>query len=539
MKQSYSSIFLLFCVLLWPVFSWADTPKDTLVYAWSSHVGPLNPHDYGANMMFAQNLVYEPLVNYGSEGKILPGLATAWKLSPDKKTYTFTLRQGVQFSDGTPFTAKAVVDNFDAVFANKKRHDWMELIGRVATYKALDDFTFSLTLHTPYAATLQELTFVRPLRIASSKMVQALQENAKAAVKKEVRPVGTGPWVWQERKKGQYDLFVRNETYWNAKSLPAHGPKKFMVKVIPDAEARAVALETGEIDIIATVMGDHGTAEIQPDAYALFAKDAAYATAQSMPRNTRIIAMNSGGGPLQDIQVRKAIMRAIDRPAILQGVLLGQELPAERLMSVDLPYCNVPLTPYPFDVEEAKKLLEAAGWKTVPNATYRQKDGKKLQLTLKFVAHESLMRAIAQVVQSNLAAIGIDLQLLGEEGVAFIESQRVGNFDLIFANSSGPPYAPYSYLGIMQVPGHPEYQAQRYIAEKSALDTAMKKALSATEEAEAQKYFAEIWRILHEAEIYVPLSFTVDKALYKKDLVEGFVFGPVSYDLDVTQVKKP
>ncbi len=533
MNKIVLSLLFILCLTTQNTHSIAAPSKDTLVYAWSSHVGPLHPHDYGANMMFAQNLVYESLVNYGPEGEILPGLATAWTLSPDKKTYTFTLRQGVLFSDGAAFNAAAVVSNFDAVFANKKRHDWMELIGRIASYKAIDTHTFSLTLHTPYAATLHELTFVRPLRFASPKMVEQLR-----AGKKNVQPIGTGPWVWQERKKGQYDLFVRHKNYWNAKSFLQDGPQKFMVKVIPDAEARAVALETGEIDFIATVMGDHGTAEIQPDAYALFAKDAKYATAQSMPRNTRILVMNAGRGPLQDIRVRKAIMRAIDRAALLQGVLLGQELPAQQLMSADLPYCNVPLAPYPFDVQAARAFLDDAGWVPLQDTFLRAKGNKSLQVTLKFVAHESLMRSMAQVIQSDLAAIGIDVQLVGEEGIAFLESQRSGNFDLIFANSSGPPYAPYSYLGIMQVPGHPEYQAQKHIEEKAALAIAMEKALHATDAAKAQEHFATIWRILHQAEIYVPLSFTVDKALYKKGHVDGVTFGPVSYDLDVARIKK-
>ncbi len=508
--------------------------QDTLVYAWSSHVGPLNPHDYGANMMFAQGLVYEPLVHYGKGGRILPALAKSWTLSPDKKTYTFSLRDDVLFSDGTPFTAQAVVKNFDAVMANKKRHDWMELVGRIASYKALDAHTFALTLHSPYSAALQELTLVRPLRFLSPQVLTAVEKD-----KSKFRPVGTGPWVWQESKKGQYDVFVRNEKWWNKSSFSEKTPMKLIVKVIPDAEARALALETGAIDIMATAMGDHGTAEVQPDAYALFSKDKTFASASSEPRNTRLLAMNSGSGPLQDIQVRKAIMRAIDRKGILQGVLLGQELPAETFMARSLPYCDVELTPYPYDVQAAAALLDAAGWKKEAGQQFRHKDGKPLRISIKFVAHENLMRSIAQVVQSNLAAIGIDVQLLGEEGIAFMDSQTKGTFDLIFANSSGAPYVPLSYLSIMQVPGHAEYQAQRFIGEKAALDAAMEKALNSQDEAQMEQSLHDIWRILHEAEVYIPLSYTVDKVLHKKDRIKGFNFAPVSHELNFHNLQLP
>ncbi len=528
----YCSFFIIFAVSISKAASGYD--KDTLVYAWSSHVGPLHPHDYGANMMFAQNFVYEPLLQYGQGGEILPCLAQSWTVSADKKTYTFALRKDVFFSDGEPFTAHAVVKNFDAIFANKKRHAWMELIGRIASYEAVDAHTFRMILNSPYAATLQELTFVRPLRFLSPKVLEAMQKDAQA-----FRPVGTGPWVWQERKKGQHDVFVRHEAWWNKKTFAEKAPKKLVVKVIPDAEARALALETNAVDIMATAMGDHGTAEIQPDAYALFSKDAAFVSAASVARNTRLLAMNSGSDILHDIKVRKAIMRAIDRQGILQGVLLGQELPAEALMSSSLPYCDVALTPYPYDVAAAAAFLDAAGWKLEQGQKIRTKDGKPLQISLKFVAHESLMRSLAQVIQSNLQGIGIDVKLIGEEGVAFMESQTRGEFDLIFANSSGAPYAPFSYLSIMQVPGHAEYQAQRFIAEKAALDAAMEKALQSQNEAEIVQNFTAVWNIIHEAEVYVPLSYTVDKSLYKKENIQGFSFAPVSYELELHKVQRP
>ncbi len=503
---------------------------DTLVLAWSAHVGPLHAHDYGANMMFAQAMVYEPLLQYGEKGAIEPCLATAWTLSSDQKIYTFSLRKDVFFSDGEPFTAEAVVKNFDAVFARKARHSWLELIGRVASYRAVDAHTFELTLNSPYASTLQDLTFVRPLRFLSPRVLDAMAQG------KPLQPVGTGSWIWQERKNGQYDVFVKNASHWNKDKNAAKGFEKIVVKVIPDAEARAVALETDAIDAIISVMGDHGSAEVQPDAYALFAADSNYVARMSEPRNTRLLALNSGKGALQDILVRKAIMRAIDRKGIVQGVLLGQELPAEMLMHASLPSANTSLKPYPYDVAAAEALLEQAGWKREAGQKIRHKEGKPLQMSLKFVAHESLMRAIAQVIQSNLASIGIDVRLVGEEGVAFMDSQTTGNFDLIFANSSGAPYVPFAYVSIMKVPGHAEHQAQKHIAQKAELDGAMEKALHSMDATARAQGFADMWRILHEAEVYVPLSYTVDKALYRKGRLQGFEFAPVSYELRLERV---
>lgn len=92
------------------------------------NVGPLNPHLYSPNQMYGQAMVYESLVKYAEGGKIVPWLAESWKISADGKTYTFKLRKGVKFTDGTQFDADAVKKNVDAVLANRARHGWLDLI---------------------------------------------------------------------------------------------------------------------------------------------------------------------------------------------------------------------------------------------------------------------------------------------------------------------------------------------------------------------------------------------------------------------------
>ncbi|WP_416383700.1 ABC transporter substrate-binding protein [Pseudomonas putida] len=99
-----------------------------LVYSWPVNAGPLDPRGYSPNQMYAQAMVYEPLVRYTAAGTLEPWLAEAWQVSDDGKTYTFTLRDGVRFSDGTPFDAPAAKANLDAVLANTQRHRWMELV---------------------------------------------------------------------------------------------------------------------------------------------------------------------------------------------------------------------------------------------------------------------------------------------------------------------------------------------------------------------------------------------------------------------------
>lgn len=250
------------------------TDHDTLVYSWGSNVGELNPHLYSPNQMFGQAMVYEPLVRYSKSNTIEPWLAESWSISEDGRTYTFKLREDVLFTDGTSFDAAAVKKNFDAVLKNKQRHKWLELVAQIEATEAVDSHTFRLVLKSPYYPTLDELCLIRPIRFISP---AAMPEdgNTSHGIK---NAVGTGPWILKEKRKGEYDLFTRNENYWGEK--PKF--KNLMVKVITDPTTRAVALETGEIDLIHGAAG-HGSGQISVDAFMRFASDPNYVTSISHP----------------------------------------------------------------------------------------------------------------------------------------------------------------------------------------------------------------------------------------------------------------
>ena len=123
-----------------------DTQKKTLTISWNQDVGFLNPHAYLPDQFITQGMVYEGLVNYGENGEILPSLAESWDVSKDGKTYTFHLRKGVKFSDGSDFNANNVKKNFDSIFLNKERHSWFGLTNHIKSYRAVDENTFELVL---------------------------------------------------------------------------------------------------------------------------------------------------------------------------------------------------------------------------------------------------------------------------------------------------------------------------------------------------------------------------------------------------------
>jgi len=501
---------------------WANS--KTLVYSWSSNAGPLNPHHYSPNQMFAQAMLYEPLVKYGPGGKILPCLAERWEISSDGREYVFVLRKGVTFSDGTPFNARAVKKNIDAVLANARRHSWLELINQIQETVEIDDYAFKLALKNPYYPTLQELSLIRPLRFLSP---SAFPESG-CTVDGLKAPIGTGQWVLAESKLGEYDIFLRNEEYWG--EMP--GIHKIVVKVILDPNTRAVAFETKEIDLI------YGTGQINLDGFDRFRKSGRHSTQVSQPLASRVIALNSNRGPTRDFSVRKAILHAVNKAAIIHGIFLDTEVLAETLFSPNTPYCDLGLNPYVYDPALAEKLLEEAGWRRRPGKAFRSREGQPLEVAFCFVGNDAIEKAIAEVIQADLKRIGIKTRLIGEEKDSFYNRQREGEFGMIFGNTWGAPYDPHSFVSSMRMPAHADYQAQIGMPMKSEIDAKIGQVLITTDEKKRREIYRYILTTLHEQGIYLPLSYQTGIIVHREDL-DRVSYGHTKYEIPFeTMVKK-
>jgi nickel transport system substrate-binding protein len=468
--------------------------ETTLNVAWPSNVGPLNPHLYSPNQMFAQAMVYEPLVRYLPDGKIGPWLAASWTISPDGKDYTFTLRPGVKFTDGVTFDAAAVKKNFDAIMANAKRHAWLELFAQIDSVTVVAPMTVRLSLKRAYYPTLHDLALVRPARFISPAAIPdsgSTAESIKA-------PVGTGPWALVETRRGEYDLFRRNADYWGHK--PTFDFLK--VKVLPDINTRAVALQTGEVDLV------FGTGTISGDSFARFKAMPGFTASTSQPMATQAITLNSKRPPTDELAVRQAVLAAVNREAILNGILYGIDKPADALFSATAPYADVGLKAPPFDPKRAARLLDDAGWKLPPGDRVRVKDGKPLEVELAFIGNNAREKAISEAVQANLAAVGIKVSLVGEEANSIYARQKDGRFGMIFGSTWGAPYDPHSYLSSMRAPSHADYQAQLGLPMKAEIDARISRALVSTDETERRNLFRWVLTTLHEQAVYLPISYT-------------------------------
>ncbi|WP_094699627.1 nickel ABC transporter substrate-binding protein [Brevibacillus laterosporus] len=499
--------------------------SKALTFSWSGDIGDLNPHTYFPNQWFSQAMVYESLVYYGEGGELKPWLAQSWDVSKDGKEYVFHLRKDVTFSDGSPFNATIVKKNFDTVLANAPQHEWMELINQMKSTEVVDEFTFKLNLKKPYYPTLQELTYIRPLRFVGEAAFPDSQNTFKDGLK---APIGTGPWVLSEYTKNEKAVFTRNEKYWGAK------PKvdKVIVKVIPDGESRVLAFEKKEIDLI------FGNGVISQDSFRFLKDSGKYETKLSEPTATRALLFNTNREALKDRKLRLAIQHAFNKQAVIDHIFYGTERKADTLFAPTIPYTKIDVKPYEHDEEKAKQLLDEAGWKQANGKPFREKDGETLQLELMFISSDNIQKAIAEYVQGEFSKLGIDIKLTSKEEENFWATASEGSFDLLFTASWGVPFDPHSYLSAITTPsegGSPDYKALLGLPGKKELDGKIKEVLVSTDEAHRMKLYKDILTTLHEQAAYLPISYQSNIAVYHKNM-SGVNFLPQEYEVPFTTI---
>ncbi len=499
----------------------ATAALPTLTTAWPVNVGPLNPHLYTPNQMFAQSMVYEPLVKYQADGSVKPWLATSWTHSPDGKIWVFTLRDGVLFSNGEPFNAQAAAENFRAVLDNRARHAWLELVNQITDVKALSPRQLQITLKSAYYPFLQELSLPRPFRfIAPSQFKNHQTMNGILA------PIGTGPWVLQESKLNQYDVMVRNERYWGEK--PATG--KVIIKVIPDATSRAVAFETGDLDML---YGNEGLLTL--DTFARFSHNPAWRTQLSAPVETVMLALNSARAPTNEQAVREALNYAVDKKTLIDGALYGTQQVADTLFAPTVPYADIGLKPRNYSPAQARELLEKAGWSLPAGKAIREKDGQPLHIELAFIGTDALSKSMAEIIQADLRQVGVDVALVGEEESSIYARQRDGRFGMIFNRSWGAPYDPHAFMSSMRVPSHADYQAQLGLADKAVIDREIGAVLTTRDEHERQTLYRDILTRLHNDAVYLPISYVSTMVVAKPEL--GVIpFAPIASEIPFDQM---
>ncbi|NRR02719.1 ABC transporter substrate-binding protein [Brevibacillus sp. RS1.1] len=347
-----------------------------------------------------------------------PSLASDYKISEDGKTWTFTIRSGITFHDGTPLTAKSFKETFDRVLnPQTKAKTAAEVMAPIKSVKAPDDQTLVLELHEPNTAFLDSLGnyITQPL---SWKAIEKAGEDYGRS------PVGVGPWKFESWNTGAGVTYVRNEAFqWGEPYYENQGPPradKLVIKAIADSQLRLSALESGAIDV---------ATEIPVKDAVYYRNNSKYQVIERLrPGLGLLMEMNLKRPPFQDIQVRKAIHMLVNKEAIVQAVTQGEGEVAHMPLSPSTLGYDKSLEKYgyAYNVAEAKKLLDDAGWK-VNGSGVREKDGKPLSLNLLSTAD---FDKEAQLLQAMLGEAGIHIMIQNLEIGGYMQEVIKGNFDV-------------------------------------------------------------------------------------------------------------
>ncbi|HEV7213045.1 MAG TPA: ABC transporter substrate-binding protein [Blastococcus sp.] len=351
------------------------------------------------NSIYVMEQIMEPLFTVSKDGsKVEPWLATGYDISADKLTYTIHLRKGVTFSDGKPLTAADVKFSIDE--DTKTGSDgWGYINAAIDTVTATDDNTVTIKLKYAWAPLLADLSLFSNAIIPNNYGGKTKDEFYAA-------PVGTGPFVWGSWTKGQSVKVTANKKYWG------HKPHLDAVTwtVVADANTRKLQLQGGQIDIDDT-----------PD-WSSFSslKGTAGINAQTFPSTyEEYVTFNEQRKPFQDVHVRRAIASAIDRNAIIKTVLFGNGTVADSLLSPGTPFYDKNNGAPTFDVAKAKQEMAQS---SVPNG---------FSTSILISSGNPDQASIAQIMQSELKAIGIDLKITQLDPTAQKQARLKSQFDMV------------------------------------------------------------------------------------------------------------
>ena len=347
--------------------------------------------------------VMEGLLSYDLNLNPQPQLAESWKISPDGLTYTFNLRKGVKWHDGKDFTSDDVAYSLTKV--------WKPLHPR-----GRSTFAKVVTVETP-----NPLTVVIKLSEPTPQMMTALSAYESQVIPKHVfdntdiasnpavnAPVGTGPFVFKEWKKGDHVIVERNPNYWD-KGKPYLD--RIVFRFINDASSRAAALESGEVQIggLSPVPLNDVVRLSKLPSLAVETRGYEYMSPVYM------IELNLRRGPLADVRVRHALAHAIDRNALTRTVWFGFGVPATSPVPTAIKKFHSPPADvqYPYDLKKAEALLDEAGFK-------RGADNKRFKMLLDWMPVGSDYQRSAEFVKQQLGRVGIDVEIRSQDFPTYV-----------------------------------------------------------------------------------------------------------------------
>lgn len=401
----------------------------SIIYGLTLTPSGIDPHvDASSELGIPLTSVYDPLVWLTPDGEFVPGLAEDWEISDDGLTYTFYLREGVTFHDGTPFDAEAVRFSLDRIAdPETKSRKARGMLGPYESTEIVDEMTVRVHFQEPYAPFLASLSTVY-LAMVSPEAVETWGDEY------QFHQVGTGPFIFDEYVPKDHLTLVRNPDYdWAPPFFDHQGPPKLeevTFRFYTDPATRVLALESGEAD----VMG-----EIPPQSAVRLDENPDYQLMDvPIPGQPLQFFLNTQRAPTDDRRVRQALLYAVDRPAIVETVFESYSPPAYGpLNRSTFAYDPTVEGMYAYDPAKAGDLLDEAGWTDADGDGIRDRDGQPLELETILMGW-GYIPEVGEMLQSQFNEIGVSVETRQTTFSNALGDVAEGNYHLVpflFSNS--------------------------------------------------------------------------------------------------------
>jgi ABC-type transport system substrate-binding protein len=398
-------------------------PASTLVYCSEASPESFNPQiaSSGPTFVASSQTLYNRLITFRpSDNMPVPSLATEWKISPDGRTYTFTLRKGVKFTSNKYFKPTRDFNADDVIFSvmrqkdanhpyhkvSQSNYEYFNDVGLdklIIDVKKIDDYHVQFTLSEPNAAFLADwgMDFAS---ILSSEYADAMMKKGTPELV-DTQPIGTGPYALQEYKVDSLIRYVANPNYWDGEVPTKH----LIFSITPNVQTRLAKLQKNECQIIPA------PSPVQFDAIKAN-KDLALHSIDGL--NVGYLAFNTTKKPFDNVLVRQALNYAVDKKAIVNAVFMGSGSVANSPIPPTMMGYNKDLKDYSYDPEKAKALLKQAGlekgfetdlWSMPVQRPYNPNS-----------------RRIAEMIQADWAKVGVNAKIVTFEWGEYLSGMRKG-----------------------------------------------------------------------------------------------------------------
>ncbi|MDI2587798.1 glutathione ABC transporter substrate-binding protein [Psychrobacillus sp. NEAU-3TGS] len=473
-----------------------ENTAEELIVVRLSDATNLDPHFItdipSANILYQK--VYETLVRPDENFETQPGLAKEWNVIDDT-TWEFKLQEGVTFHDGTPFNADAVKATMDRLLDPAVGSPQREKFSMIEEIEIVDELTVRFHLSYPYAPLLsilasQEGSMISPTAITENP--EALKEN----------PIGTGPYTFEKWISGQEVSIVKNPDYWGEEAAV----ERVVFKVVPEDATRLAMIETGEAHINDQVPVTEIERIEASDTMELYRTEGLA---------VEYLGFNVEKEPFDDLRVRQAISHAIEREAIISGVYNDVGTLANSAMSPKVFGYSESSKPLAYDLNAAKKLLKEAGIE----------EGYKISL---LTSDRKERINMAEVIQSQLKGIGIDVEIQVMEYGAFIEMTNNGEHEMFISgwgNATGD--GDYNQYNLFHSSSHGPAGNSFYYTNPE-VDQLIEQARQETDQEERKALYEKVLQIELDEAVYVPIRNYEHLAVSNKN-VSGYWLNASNY----------